>query len=174
MILSEIHFIGARTQELLVADGACPALAAAGIRLCGVSDTATPYRMERPRLEFAEILGVLAGEGRVWLRGEGWRTVRAGDCYLAPRGAAQGFYPAPGRRWRIAWVHYAEPTQADRTVGGAEVTYLIHSAWGISPSQTERAEGEVLAVGWRCGKFTCVALGPKESAATWRAQLAAP
>jgi len=59
-------------------------------------------------------------------------------------------------------------------VGGAEVTYLIQRAWGISPTRTERAEGEVLAVGWRCGKFTCVAVGPKESAATWRAQLAAP
>ncbi len=143
MILSEIHFIGARTQELLVADGACPALAAAGIRLCGVSDTATPYRMERPRLEFAEILGVLAGEGRVWLRGEGWRTVRAGDCYLAPRGAAQGFYPAPGRRWRIAWVHYAEPTQADRTVGGAEVRVRRGDAAPLAEA-IRRLHGETL------------------------------
>jgi hypothetical protein len=59
-------------------------------------------------------------------------------------------------------------------VGGAEVTYLVQRAHGISPSQTERAEGEVLAVGWRSGTFTCVAVGPKELAVAWRAQLAAP
>jgi AraC-like DNA-binding protein len=117
MSLREIHILGARTQELLVGPEACPALAAAGVRLCGVSDTAAPYRMERPVLEFGEVLGVVAGEGRVWLAGEGWRAVRAGDCYLAPRGAEQGFFPAPGRRWRIAWVHYLESTpEADRVI----------------------------------------------------------
>lgn len=118
MILSEIHLIGARTQELLVGASSCPALAAAGIDLCGVSDATAPYRMERPALDFGEVLGVLAGEGRAWVTGEGWRTLRAGDCYLAPRGAMQGFWPAPGRRLRFAWVHYAETTPEARVIPG--------------------------------------------------------
>lgn len=120
MFLREIHIIGAKTHELLVGAASCPALAAEGVRLCGISDAAAPYRMERPALDFAEVLGVLAGEGRVWLAGKGWRTVRAGECYLAPRGAAQGFFPAPGRRLRIAWVHYAETTRGARLVPGSE------------------------------------------------------
>ena len=127
MLLSEIHLIGAKTQELLVGASSCPALAAAAtdpvaeVVVVG-HDTrdpgAAPYRMERPALDFGEVVGVLAGEGRAWLPGEGWRTMRAGDCYVCPRGAMQGFAPAPGRRLRLAWVHYAESTPGERVIPG--------------------------------------------------------
>jgi hypothetical protein len=59
-------------------------------------------------------------------------------------------------------------------VGGEEVTYLVQRARSIAPSQTERVEGELLAVEWRCGKFTCVAVGPKGTSKAWRAPLGAP
>ncbi|MCU0793169.1 MAG: helix-turn-helix domain-containing protein [Opitutaceae bacterium] len=144
MSLSEIHIIGARTQELLVSAEACPALAAAGVRLCGVSDTAAPYRMERPALPFGEVLGVLAGEGRVWLEGEGWRTVGAGECYLAPRGSAQGFFPAPGRRWRIAWVHYVETTpESERVLARGAATVVAGDAEPLAEA-IRRLHTEVL------------------------------
>lgn len=134
MSLSEIHLIGDKTQELLVGAELCPALGPAGVRLCGISDTRAPYRMERPVLDFGEVLVVLAGEGRVWLAGEGWRTVGKGDAYFAPRGAAQGFFPVPGRRWRFAWAHFFDPPGAERVVD-------------VSAAAVARApaEGEALA-----------------------------
>jgi AraC-like DNA-binding protein len=155
MLLSEIHLIGAKTQELLIGPASCPALAAAGVRFCGISDAVAPYRMQRPALPFGEVLGVVAGEGRVWLAGEGWRSLRAGECYLAPRGAAQGFFPAPGRRWRIVWVHYVEPTPAERVISGDRARVVAGNAEALAEA-IRRLHTEVL--------------GPHEAAMT--AQLA--
>lgn len=116
--LIETHLIGANTREVLVYTDRCPALAAAGIRLCGVSDVTAPYRMVRLRLDFSEVLAVLGGSGRVWVDGD-WRELRAGEIYLAPRGAVQAFYPVPGRSWRIAWVHYHDDVAAgERVIAG--------------------------------------------------------
>lgn len=155
MLLSEIHLIGARTQELLVGPASCPALAAAGIQVCGISDAVAPYRMERPAPLFSEVVAVVAGQGRVWLADEGWRSLRAGECYLAPRGAPQGFFPEPGRRWRIAWVHYVEPTPAERVIPGDRARVLAGSADALAEA-IRRLHTEVL--------------GPHEAAMT--AQLA--
>lgn len=116
--LIETHLIGANTREVLVYTERCPALAAAGIRLCGVSEVTAPYRMVRLRLDFSEVLAVLGGLGRVWVDGD-WRELRAGEIYLAPRGAVQAFYPVPGRSWRIAWVHYHDDVAAgERVIAG--------------------------------------------------------
>ena len=136
MSLSEIHIIGDKTQELLVGADLCPALRAAGVRLCGVSEARAPYRMGRPSPDFTEVLVVLSGEGRVWLEGEGWRTVGAGDAYLAPCRKPQGFAPSPGRRWRFAWVHFFEtPEGVEPAVGQGCATVARRTG----------AEGEALA-----------------------------
>jgi hypothetical protein len=59
-------------------------------------------------------------------------------------------------------------------VGGDEVTYLVQHARGIAPARTERVEGDLLAVSWRRGKFTCVAVGPRPTAKAWLAPFGSP
>lgn len=136
--LIETHLIGANTREVLVDPDRCPALAAAGIRLCGVSDTSAPYRMVRRRLEFTEVLAVLAGSGRVWVDGD-WQELRAGGTYLAPREATQAFYPTPGRSWRIAWVHYHDK-------GTPEARVIAGDACRVSAGDCEPLGAAVLAL----------------------------
>ncbi|MEY4489380.1 MAG: hypothetical protein RIQ79_1888 [Verrucomicrobiota bacterium] len=116
-ILSETHLIGGKSRERIIGLERCPALAPLGIALCGLSDVTAPYRMVRTKLGFGEVLVGLAGEGRVVVDGD-WRTLRAGEAYVAPRGAEQAFVPVPGRRWRFAWVHYVERPGESRTITG--------------------------------------------------------
>lgn len=54
-------------------------------------------------------------------------------------------------------------------VGADDVTYLIQRARGIAPESTDRKDGDLHAIAWRRGKFTCVAVGPEATLATWRA-----
>ncbi len=57
--------------------------------------------------------------------------------------------------------------------GGEEVTYLVQHSRGIIPTRTERVDGELLAVAWRRGKFSCVVVGPKATSQAWLAALGA-
>ena len=57
-------------------------------------------------------------------------------------------------------------------VGGDEVTYLVQHARGIAPSRTERVEGDLLAIAWQRGKFSCVVVGPKATSKAWLAPFA--
>ena len=54
-------------------------------------------------------------------------------------------------------------------IGADDVTYLIQRARGIAPKSTDRQDGDVHAIAWRRGKFTCVAVGPEATLSTWRA-----
>jgi len=54
-------------------------------------------------------------------------------------------------------------------VGADDVTYLIQRARGVAPSTTDRKDGDLHAVAWRSGRFTCVAVGPAATLSTWRA-----
>ena len=54
-------------------------------------------------------------------------------------------------------------------IGGERVTYLVQRARGVAPPRSERNDGELRAVAWRRGPYTCVAVGPDASVATWRA-----
>lgn len=53
-------------------------------------------------------------------------------------------------------------------IGTDEVTYLIQRARGIAPKTSDRRDGDLHAIAWRRGKFTCVAVGPEATLATWR------
>ncbi len=53
-------------------------------------------------------------------------------------------------------------------INGIEVTYLIQRARGFAPKTTDRQDGDVHALAWRRGRFTCVAVGPEATLATWR------
>lgn len=52
-------------------------------------------------------------------------------------------------------------------IDGNRVTYLVQNAHGIAPKHAEQRDGELRAVEWRRGKFTCVAVGPDRSVQTW-------
>lgn len=54
-------------------------------------------------------------------------------------------------------------------IGADEVTYLIQRARGFAPESTDRQDGDLRALAWRRGKFTCVAVGPEATLSTWRA-----
>lgn len=97
--------------------------------------------------------------------------------------------PAELRAWAIAVVGRDAPLPAAATLGardlevldrraalmrvvveGEEVTYLVQHARGIIPNRHERADGDLLAIAWRCDKkFACVVVGPKASSAKWLA-----
>ncbi len=57
----------------------------------------------------------------------------------------------------------------DVEVGGERVTYVMQRARGIAPDQAERLDGDVRAVAWRQGPYTCVGVGPAASVTRWRA-----
>jgi hypothetical protein len=59
-------------------------------------------------------------------------------------------------------------------IGGDEVTYLVQHTRGVPPERAERVEGDLMAIAWRTGKFTCVAVGPEQDAAKWRKAIGAP
>lgn len=52
-------------------------------------------------------------------------------------------------------------------IGGERITYLVQNAHGIAPKHAEQHDGDLVAVAWRRGKFTCVAVGPGDSLAAW-------
>lgn len=54
-------------------------------------------------------------------------------------------------------------------VGGAKVTYFLQRAQGMAPDHAERTDGDTQGVSWRKGPYTCIAVGPAASLATWRA-----
>lgn len=59
-------------------------------------------------------------------------------------------------------------------IGADQVTYLVARARGIAPKHDEQTDGDVHATAWVNGKFTCAAVGPKLSSATWIAAFKRP
>lgn len=59
-------------------------------------------------------------------------------------------------------------------VGADEVTYLVQHSRGIAPRRTELVEGDLLAVAWRRGHFSCVVVGPRATSKAWLAPFAPP
>lgn len=56
-------------------------------------------------------------------------------------------------------------------VGGERITYLVQRARGIPPEHSDRDDGDIRAVAWTHGPYTCIGVGPGASAKTWRAAL---
>jgi hypothetical protein len=57
------------------------------------------------------------------------------------------------------------------SVGSDQLTYLVQRARGVAPKHSERTEDGLHAIAWRKGPFTCVAVGPEATFATWKAAL---
>jgi hypothetical protein len=58
-------------------------------------------------------------------------------------------------------------------VDGDTLTYLVQYTRVIAPEQSDRTDGDLHAIAFRRGLFTCVAVGPKASATSWVAKLGA-
>ncbi|MDX2093104.1 MAG: hypothetical protein SFX73_35000 [Kofleriaceae bacterium] len=56
-------------------------------------------------------------------------------------------------------------------VGSDHLTYLVQRARGVAPKHAERTEGDLHGISWRKGPFTCVAVGPEATFATWKSSL---
>jgi hypothetical protein len=52
-------------------------------------------------------------------------------------------------------------------VGTDDVTYAVQLSRSASPEHGDRVDGDLRAVSWHQGKFTCVAVGPDRTASTW-------
>jgi len=58
-------------------------------------------------------------------------------------------------------------------IGGDPITYVVQQTRVISHEHDETIDGDLLAIAWRRGQFTCVAVGPNASAKAWSAVLQA-
>ena len=56
-------------------------------------------------------------------------------------------------------------------VGTDEITYAVQHSRSASPEHVDREDGDLRAVGWHSGSFSCVAVGPKATSATWLPQV---
>lgn len=59
-------------------------------------------------------------------------------------------------------------------IGGEEVTLMAMRAWDAPPRKYRRHDGDELAVSWRRGPWTLVAVGPADKADRWKAPLHVP
>ena len=56
-------------------------------------------------------------------------------------------------------------------VGTDEITYAVQHSRSASPENVDRIDGDLRAVGWHTGRFSCVAVGPSATSATWLPQV---
>jgi hypothetical protein len=56
-------------------------------------------------------------------------------------------------------------------VGTDEITYAVQHSRSASPEHVDRIDGDLRAVGWHTGSFSCVAVGPNATSATWLPQV---
>jgi hypothetical protein len=52
-------------------------------------------------------------------------------------------------------------------VEGETLTYLVQYSRVIAPEQSDRTDGDLHAIAFRRGLFTCAAVGPKASSTAW-------
>ena len=52
-------------------------------------------------------------------------------------------------------------------VGDDEVTYAVQHSRSAAPEHGDRVDGDLRAVSWHQGKFSCVAVGPEKTSKAW-------
>jgi hypothetical protein len=52
-------------------------------------------------------------------------------------------------------------------IGADEITYVVQHSRGMIPKGSERTDGDVHAISWRSGKFSCIAVGPDATRDGW-------
>ena len=123
----DIHLLGARTAFRAVIGaledppawfGDSPAsseLARHRIAHVGVMDARQPFNIVRYDQSGTFLIACTEGEGKVLSDG-GWRTVTVGHACLLPPFVMNSFHCVPGKRWKFAWVRYAESKERNPVV----------------------------------------------------------
>lgn len=109
-MMRETHIIGSKTQEWLVHNRICNALASNEIMLVGISDAAEGFRFVRPKWPHSQVMVCFGGEGRVWVQNE-WRPLVRGQAYVTPPHTFSAYHAVPDHHWKLAWVTY-QPRQS--------------------------------------------------------------
>lgn len=166
-----------------------------------VSEVPRPPRPERRRVyvSLALTLGVLAATVvAVYLAFPARNNELVTEALEAHRtpGAYQLERPSPAelKAWTVGVVGGSVPWPADLevigtwqirilrrpaalvrfSVEGDEVTLMAMRAWDAPPRKYRRHDGDELAVSWRRGPWTLVAIGPAARAERWKASLHVP
>ena len=105
--LRETHILGGQTREWLISDALCPALAAHGILLAGLTDAGAGFHFVRLVPRWNQILVCMSGQGWVLLGGQ-WVGCEAGMAYLTPAGAPHAYQADSDTRWELCWVQSSE------------------------------------------------------------------
>lgn len=113
--LREIHDIGSKTREWLVAGESIPALARARIVMCGVSRCRSGFHFVRHAWEHSQLLLAL-GPGGACLIDDDWRALAPGEGYLTPAGVTHAYRCLPDRTWWHVWAILREPEEGDRRI----------------------------------------------------------
>jgi AraC-like DNA-binding protein len=108
-----------RVRQWGVGGSACAALAQRGIRSVGIARLAPGYRIVRLAPAFSHLNVCLAGTGSYLVNGR-WQAVAAGQALLFPRRHPHGAVWNGDRRWRMAWVTFADEAAALPLVGRRE------------------------------------------------------
>lgn len=92
-------------------------------------------------------------------------------------GVAGKDVPLPGETTTVIGARRVRVLRRDAAlmrlqIGDVQVTYLVQNAQGIAPQRDEQVDGDLRASAWRRGKFTVVAVGPRDSASSWLQVLA--
>jgi AraC-like DNA-binding protein len=132
--LRPVHSIGADTREWLVSAKDAPALAEAGILLCGVSQARPGFRFVRHGWDRGQLLMALTPGGECLVDGA-WRALAPGEGYLTPPGASHAYHCRPGGEWLAAWAMldpaaFVLATDFPRSAGAATA-----SQGPVAPSQ---------------------------------------
>lgn len=108
MNLRDTHIIGIRTRERIVSPKACPALAALGIQLTGLSDAHRGFQFVRNVPQMTQVIACIGGWGHVLLDGE-WKRCGAGQAYVTPHDSLHAYEADTRAPWRICWVIFSPP-----------------------------------------------------------------
>ena len=127
--LRETQIVGRATQEWIVHQRECPALAALGIQYAGVTHAAAGFAFCRLAPEIAVVFGAVLGTGKVWVNGR-WKKCGAGDIYLTPAGAPHAYHALKGRQWHLCWAAYEEE-RGRRVLRGDQAQLRRGAAQGL-------------------------------------------
>ncbi len=100
---------GPKTTRWVLEAVECKTLAIHRIAHLGIEDAVAPYERVRLHPSGSFIMICVEGSGRVWLDGR-WQNIGKGTACIAPPRVPNAFHALPGRKWRVLWLRYHEPS----------------------------------------------------------------
>src|SRR5688572_33090119 len=108
--LVEMHQIGARTRERVVAPRQVPALQDHGVELTGFSAARFGFSFVRLAPTMSQLLACTGGEGEVWAQGR-WQRLRAGQAYFTPTQVPHAYRALRGESWELCWAKHTRDSR---------------------------------------------------------------